>query len=65
MTPDEIDKAKRFIWELNEKRSADRNDIIRIVELMRKILTAYQGSLKKQYRLRDRLRRKHDEKSGH
>ena len=65
MTPDEMDSVKKLIWELNEKRTIDRDEILQIVRIMRRLMNSYQGSIKKQYKLRDRLRRKHDENKGH
>lgn len=65
MTPDEMDTLKKYIWHLNDKRSLNRNEVIKVVSVMRRLFNAYQGSIKKQYRLRNRLRKKHDENNGH
>tara|TARA_R100000963_G_C4637241_1_gene101151 strand:- start:1234 stop:1431 length:198 start_codon:yes stop_codon:yes gene_type:complete len=65
MTPEEIDEVKHLLWGLSEEQTLDREKILELVKVVRRLLNAYQGSIKKQYRLRDRLRRKHDERSGH
>ena len=65
MTPDEIDKVKRMLWDLSKERTIGREQITQIIQTVRRLLNAYQGSIKKQYRLRDRLRRKYDEKNDH
>lgn len=65
MTPDEIDGVKRMLWDLSEKKTISRDRILEIVKIVRRLLNAYQGSIKKQYRLRDRLRKDNNETNGH
>ena len=65
MTPEEITKVKHLLWDINEEQTLDRAKITELVKVVRRLLNAYQGSMKKQFRLRDRLRRKHDERDGH
>lgn len=65
MTPDEIDKAKRLLWEISSERSIDQGKIREIVAVMRRLINSYQGTVKKMYKLRQRLRGDDDERDGH
>jgi len=56
MTPDEMDKAKRLLWEISSERSIDQGKIREVVSIMRRLINSYQGTVKKMYKLRQRLR---------
>jgi hypothetical protein len=65
MTPEEIEKVKHMLWEISSERTIDQDRIRQVVKIVRRLLNAYQGTVRKMYRLRERLRGEQDERDGH
>ena len=65
MTPDEIDEAKKLLWKISNEQSLSREVIKEVVVVMRRLLNSYQGTVKKMYKLRQRLRGGEDEGGSH